>query len=302
MIYQRTIRNPIRATGVGLHSGEKVTVTLRPASPNTGIVFRRVDLPAPVNIRAQADRVGATLLCTELRQDGERVATVEHLMAALASAGVDNLFVDLDAPEVPIMDGSASPFVFLLQSAGVEEQPAARRFIRITRPVEIREGDKWARLEPYDGFKIDFRIDFRHPAIAGSPQHMSIDLSGAAFAREIARARTFGFVEDVEKLRAMGLAQGGGFQNAVVLDAYRVLNSDGLRFSDEFVRHKILDAVGDLYLLGSPIIGAFKAFKSGHDLNNRLLRRLLVEQESWEAVRYERMEEVPSGMLQPVLA
>ncbi len=296
MIRQRTIKRAIKSTGVGLHTGRKVVMTLRPAQPNTGIVFRRVDLERPVDIRAEARAVTDTRLCSALEGGGAKVATVEHLMSALAGLGIDNLYVDLAGPEVPIMDGSAGPFVFLLQSAGIEEQRAPKRFFRIRRPVEVRDGDKWARFEPYDGFKVSFSIVFDHPVFERSTQSLTIDFAETAYAKEVARARTFGFAQDVEALRNAGLALGGSLDNAVVLDEYRVLNSDGLRYADEFVKHKVLDAIGDLYLLGHPIIGAFTAHKSGHALNNQLLRATLEQADAWELASFERADEAPAGL------
>ncbi len=296
MIKQRTLKNIIRATGIGLHTGEKVYLTLRPAAPNTGIVFRRVDLPEPVEIQARPDIVGDTRLSSTLEQNGAKVSTVEHLMAALAGLGIDNIYVDLSAAEVPIMDGSASPFVFLLQSAGIEEQSAAKQYIRIKKTVEVHEDDKWVRFEPYNGFKINFTIAFDHPVFETSGQSITLDLAQASFIKEISRARTFGFMQDVETLRTHGLALGGSMDNAIVMDEYRVLNSDGLRYEDEFVKHKVLDAVGDLYILGHPLIGAFTAYKSGHALNNRLLRTLLADAEAWEFVSFDRVEQVPGAL------
>lgn len=296
MIKQRTLKNMIRATGVGLHTGEKVYLTLRPAAPNTGIVFRRVDLPQPVEIKATPDSVGDTRLSSTLEHDGAKVSTVEHLMAALAGLGIDNLYVDLSAAEVPIMDGSASPFVFLLQSAGIEEQNAAKKYIRIKKSVEVHDGDKWVRFEPYNGFKLNFTIAFDHPVFETSSQSITLDLAQASFVKDISRARTFGFMQDVETLRSHGLALGGSMDNAIVMDEYRVLNSDGLRYEDEFVKHKVLDAIGDLYILGHPLIGAFTAYKSGHALNNRLLRTLLADAEAWEFISFEQAEEAPGGL------
>ncbi|HMB74555.1 MAG TPA: UDP-3-O-acyl-N-acetylglucosamine deacetylase [Gammaproteobacteria bacterium] len=284
---QRTLKDSIRATGIGLHGGAKVYMTLRPAPVNTGIVFRRLDLPEPVDIPAQALNVTHTQLGTTLEADGAKVSTVEHLLAAMAGLGIDNAFVDLTAAEVPIMDGSAAPFVFMLQSAGIEEQTAPKRFIRILEPVEVRDGDKWARLTPYDGFRLRFRIDFDHPALRKHRQESELEFSATAFLKEISRARTFGFLRDLETLRAKDLTLGGSFDNAIVMDEYRVLNEDGLRFADEFVRHKILDAVGDLYLLGSCLVGDFTAYKSGHHLNNLLLRELLARPSTHEAVAYD---------------
>ncbi|MGE4448537.1 MAG: UDP-3-O-acyl-N-acetylglucosamine deacetylase [Azospira sp.] len=296
MLKQRTLKSLIRASGVGLHSGVKVTMALRPAAPDTGIVFRRVDLPQPVEIRADALLVGDTRMCSCLEVDGVKVGTVEHLMSAFAGLGIDNAYVDLDAAEVPILDGSAAPFVFLIQSAGIEEQPAAKKFIRVTRPIEVRDGDKWARFEPYDGYKLTFSIIFNHPAIDKSAQSVSVDFAEQSYTREVARARTFGFMQDVEMLRENGLALGGGLENAIVLDEYRVLNSDGLRYGDEFVKHKVLDAVGDLYLLGHPLLAAFTAHKSGHALNNMLARQLLQERESWEWTTFEDQSQAPAGV------
>jgi UDP-3-O-[3-hydroxymyristoyl] N-acetylglucosamine deacetylase len=296
MLKQRTLKALIRASGVGLHSGVKVTMALRPAAPDTGIVFRRVDLPNPVEIRADALLVGDTRMCSCLEVDGVKVGTVEHLMSAFAGLGIDNAYVDLDAAEVPILDGSAAPFVFLIQSAGIEEQPAAKKFIRVTRPIEVRDGDKWARFEPYDGYKLTFSIIFNHPAIDKSAQSVSVDFAEQSYTREVARARTFGFMQDVEMLRENGLALGGGLENAIVLDEYRVLNSDGLRYGDEFVKHKVLDAVGDLYLLGHPLLAAFTAHKSGHALNNLLARQLLKEQDSWEFATFEDQAQTPVGV------
>ena len=281
MIRQRTLKNVIRATGVGIHTGEKVYMTLRPARPDTGIVFRRVDLPEPVEIKACCELVGETSMSTTLVKDGVRVSTVEHLLSAMAGLGIDNAYVDVTAPEIPILDGSAGSFVFLIQSVGVVEQGAPKRFLRVKRPVEIREGDKWARLDPHFGFRLDFSIEFGHPAIDATGQRFDIDFATTSYVKEIARARTFGFMQDVEALRSMGLAQGGSFDNAIVMDEYRVLNADGLRLDDEFVRHKILDAIGDLYLVGHPLLASYSAYKSGHALNNRLLRALLAEQGAW---------------------
>lgn len=284
---QRTLKDSIRATGIGLHSGAKVYMNLRPAPANTGIVFRRLDLPEPVDIPANALNVTQTELGTTLEADGAKVSTVEHLLAAMAGLGIDNAYVDLTAAEVPIMDGSAAPFVFLLQSAGITDLSAPKRFIRILEPVEVRDGDKWARLTPHDGFRLKFQIDFDHPALRKHRQESELDFSATAFLKEISRARTFGFLRDLENLRSKDLTLGGSFDNAIVMDEYRVLNEDGLRFADEFVRHKILDAVGDLYLLGSCLIGEFCAYKSGHQLNNLLLRELLAKPASHEAVAYD---------------
>ena len=293
MIKQRTLKNMIRATGVGLHTGAKVYMTLRPAAPNTGIVFRRTDLTPPVEIRGEPYAVGDTRLSSCLERGGTRVSTVEHLMSALAGLGVDNAYVDLTAPEVPIMDGSAGPFVFLLQSAGIEEQNARKKFIRVLKPVEVREGDKWVRFEPHNGFKLTMSIDFAHPVFDKTPQSVTVDFSTTSYVKEVSRARTFGFMQDVETMRAQGLALGGSLDNAIVMDEYRVLNTDGLRYEDEFVKHKVLDAIGDLYLLGHPLIGAFSGHKTGHALNNRLLRRLMEDKPSWELVSFERPEDAP---------
>jgi UDP-3-O-[3-hydroxymyristoyl] N-acetylglucosamine deacetylase len=296
MLKQRTLKSSIRATGVGLHSGEKVTMTLRPAQANTGIVFRRVDLAQPADMRADAFHVTDTRLCSTLERNGVKIATVEHLMSAFAGLGIDNAYIDLAGSEVPIMDGSAAPFVFLIQSAGIEEQPVAKRYIRVKRAVEVREGDKWAKLEPYAGFKLSFSIVFDHPVLEKSAQTASIDFAETSYAKEVARARTFGFMQDVEALRSNGLALGGSMDNAIVMDEYRVLNSDGLRYADEFVKHKLLDAIGDLYLAGYPLIGAFSAHKSGHALNNLLLRALLENQEAWEYASFEREEDAPVAL------
>ena len=293
MIRQRTLKNVIRATGVGLHTGEKVYMTLRPAAVDTGIVFRRVDLAKPVEIRSCCENVGDTRLSTTLIKDGVRIATIEHLLSALAGLGIDNAYVDLSAPEVPIMDGSAGPFVFLLQSAGIEEQAAPKRFVRIKKPVIVRDGDKWARFEPFDGFKVGFSIDFDHPIFTRRTSSAEIDFSTTSFVKEVSRARTFGFMRDIEMLREKNLALGGSMDNAIVLDDYRVLNEDGLRYEDEFVKHKILDAIGDLYLLGHSLIGEFSGFKSGHGLNNRLLRTLIADESAWEEVTFETLQDAP---------
>lgn len=300
MIKQRTLKNVIRATGVGLHTGQKVYLTLRPAAVDTGIVFRRVDLDEPVDIPAKAENVGDTRLSTTLVRDGVRISTVEHLLSAFAGLGIDNAYVDVSAPEVPIMDGSAGPFVFLIQSAGVEEQNAAKRFIRIRRPVEVREGDKIARFEPFNGFKVSFGIDFEHPAMSEDRRSSEIDFSSTSFVKEVSRARTFGFLRDIEMLRENGLALGGSMDNAIVVDDFRVLNEDGLRYEDEFVKHKILDAIGDLYLLGHSLIGAFRGYKSGHALNNRLLKTLIAQPEAWEEVTFEDAERAPISYMKPV--
>ena len=296
MLRQRTLKSLTRTTGVGLHTGRKVRMTLRPAQPDTGVVFRRIDLDEPVDIPARADLVGETRLSSCLVRGEAKVYTVEHLMSALAGLGIDNVYVDIDGPEVPIMDGSAAPFVFLLQAAGIEEQAAPKRFMRIRRRVEIVDGDKWARLEPWDGLKFSFSIVFNHPVIDRSGQTVTVDFAETSYLKEIARARTFGFMQDVETLRESGLALGGGLDNAVVLDEFRVLNAEGLRFTDEFIRHKVLDAIGDLYLLGRPLLGAFSAHKSGHAINNRLLRSLLAQPDAWEEVSFERPEQIPAGV------
>jgi len=296
MLRQRTLKKLISAAGVGLHTGQKVRVALRPAPADTGIVFRRIDLATPMDIPARADLVGETRLSSCLVRDGVKVYTVEHLMSALGGLGVDNVYVDLDASELPIMDGSASPFVLLIQQAGIVEQGAPKRFLRVTRRIEVSEGDKWARLEPYEGYKLSFSIDFRHPVIERSTQSVEVNFAETSYLKEIARARTFGFMHEVEDLRDSGLALGGGLDNAVVLDEYRVLNAEGLRFADEFIRHKLLDAIGDLYLLGRPLLGAFFAHKSGHALNNRLLRAVLAQPDALHLVSFERAEETPAGV------
>ncbi len=293
MLNQRTLKNTIRATGVGLHSGQKVYMTLRPAAPNTGIVFRRIDLAEPVDIEARAENVGDTMLGTTLVNGDVKVSTVEHLLSAFAGLGVDNAFIDLSAAEVPIMDGSAGPFVFLLQSAGIEEQTLPKRFVRIRKSVEVRDGDKWARFDPFNGFKVNFEIEFDHPIFRRHSQRASMDFSTTSFLREVSRARTFGFMRDLEKLRAHNLALGGTLDNAIVLDDFKVLNEDGLRYEDEFVKHKILDAIGDLYLLGHSLIGEFSGYKSGHGLNNRLLRALVADVSAWEEVTFRDRAEAP---------
>lgn len=287
MAQQRTLKNVIRATGVGLHSGEKVYMTLRPAPVDTGIVFRRVDLDPVVEVLASASLVTETTLCTGLTCEGAKVQTVEHLMSAMAGLGVDNAYVELSSAELPIMDGSAGPFVFLLQSAGITEQNAPKRFIRIKHAVEVTDGDKVARFEPYDGFKLGFTVKFDHPMIPASQSRAEVDFSTGAYVKEVARARTFGFMRDLEYMRERNLGLGGSMDNAIVLDEFRVLNEDGLRYTDEFVRHKILDAIGDLYLAGHPILGAYEGFKSGHALNNKLVRALLADASAWEEVTFE---------------
>ncbi len=301
MVKQRTLKNVIRATGVGLHTGEKVYLTLRPAPVDTGITFRRVDLDPPVDIAAKAENVGDTRLSTTLVNGQVKISTVEHLLSALAGLGIDNAFVDLSAPEVPIMDGSAGPFVFLIQSAGIEEQNAPKRYIRIKRKIEVKRGDKWARFEPFDGFKVGFHIKFEHPVFKKGQQQVEIDFSKTSFVKEVSRARTFGFMREMELLRENKLALGGSLDNAIVMDDYRVLNEDGLRYEDEFVKHKILDAVGDLYLLGYGLIGAFYGYKSGHELNNILLCSLLADKQAWEMVSFEDPSVSPTlSYLQPL--
>lgn len=304
MIKQRTLKKSVQATGIGLHSGNKVTMTLRPAPANTGIVYRRVDLDPVVTIKANAQAVQETMLCTCLvNESGDKISTVEHLSAALAGLGIDNIVIDVDAPEIPIMDGSASPFVFLLQSAGVEELSAAKKFIRIKKPVRVEDGDKWAELNPTNkGFRLDFAIDFAHPVIEGQNQHIVSEFSGPWFLKQISRARTFGFMRDVEFLQSKNLALGASLDNAIGLDDYRVLNDDGLRYEDEFVKHKVLDAIGDLYLSGYTLLGELKAYKTGHALNNKLLCALLADQEAWEMVSFEAEADEAVTYLDPVLA
>ncbi|GLT18539.1 UDP-3-O-acyl-N-acetylglucosamine deacetylase [Vibrio zhanjiangensis] len=288
MIRQRTLKEIVKTTGVGLHSGRKVTLTLRPAAANTGVIYRRTDVTPPVDFPVDAQSVRDTMLCTALVNDqGVRISTVEHLNAALAGMGIDNIIVEVDAPEIPIMDGSASPFVFLLQQAGIEEQNVAKRFIRIKKPVRFEDGDKWAEFVPYNGFRMDFEIEFNHPAIESDEQHLLFDFSSQGFIKDISRARTFGFMRDIEYLQSQNLCLGGSFDCAIVLDEYRILNEEGLRFDNEFVTHKVLDAIGDLYMCGHPIIGEFRAYKSGHGLNNQLLRSVLADQEAWEWVTFE---------------
>ena len=296
MLRQRTLKSLVRATGVGLHTGRKVAMTLRPARPDTGVVFRRVDLKVPADVPARADLVGETRLCSCLVAGEVKIYTVEHLMSALAGLGVDNVYVDLDGPEVPIMDGSAAPFALLVQQAGLEEQPVPKRFLRVRKRIEVSDGDKWARLEPYEGYRLSFSIVYDHPVIEKSSTALTVDFAQTSYLKEVARARTYGFMHEVENLQESGLALGGGLDNAVVLDEYRVLNAEGLRFTDEFIRHKVLDAVGDLYLLGSPLLAAFSAHKSGHALNNRLLRALIADPEATETVVYERAEDAPAGV------
>ena len=295
MLKQRTLKKSISATGVGLHTGDKVKMTLLPALPDTGIVFRRVDLPDSAEIKVQPQYVCDTRMCSALEHDGVRVATVEHLMSALAGLGIDNIVVELSASEVPIMDGSSGPFVFLLQQAGIVEQEAPKKFIRIRKTVEVHDDDKWVRFDPYFGFKIDFTIDFAHPVFEQTGNNVKIDFADNSYIKEVSRARTFGFMHEVEALRSMGLARGGSLDNAIVLDEYRILNHDGLRYEDEFVKHKTLDAIGDLYVLGHPLLCAFTAYKSGHALNNQLLRTLMADADAWEYATFDKVEEAPSG-------
>jgi UDP-3-O-[3-hydroxymyristoyl] N-acetylglucosamine deacetylase len=306
MLQQRTLKSLTRAVGVGLHSGQRVELTLRPAQPDTGIVFRRIDLPVPVDIPVSPESVTDTRMASTIGCGGAKVHTVEHLMSACAGLGLDNLYVDITAEEVPILDGSSASFVFLLQSAGIELQKAPRRFIRVTRPVEVREGEgenlKWARLEPYHGYKLSFEIDFAHRVVDSTGQRVEFDLSTGSYARDIARARTFGFTKDLEMMRASGLALGGGLDNAVVMDDYRVLNTDGLRYDDEFVKHKILDAMGDLYLMGKPLLAAYSAFRSGHAMNNKLLRALLAQDDAYEIVSFDDERQAPAGFAKPARA
>ncbi len=295
MMKQRTLKTTIKTTGVGLHTGARVELALRPAPPDTGIVFHRVDLPTVVTIPADARNVGDTRLSSSLERDGAKISTVEHLMSALAGLGIDNVHVDVAGPELPIMDGSAGPFVFLLQSAGIAEQNAPKRYLRVKMPVEKRHGDKWARFEPHHGFVLDFTIDFPHPVFGSENRHVTIDFAEHSYTKEVSRARTFGFMQDVEAMRSAGLALGGSLQNAIVLDETRVLNSEGLRYDNEFAKHKVLDAIGDLYLLGHPLIGKFTAFKSGHALNNAVCRELLSRTECWEIVTFDAPADVPSA-------
>src|SRR5512145_2186351 len=294
MIRQRTLKSIVKATGVGLHGGRKVSMVLRPAAPDTGVVFHRVDLDPPLALPADPYAVCDTRMCSGLEKEGQKVGTVEHLMSALAGLGIDNLHVDIDAPEIPILDGSSGPFVFLLQSAGIEEQPAAKKFLRVTKAVEYREGDKWVRLEPYDGFRLTFSIVFDHPAIDATSTSVTIDFAEHSYIRDVARARTFGFMQDVDMMRAHGLALGGSLDNAIVMDEYRVLNADGLRYVDEFVKHKVLDAIGDLYLCGHPLLAAYSAHKAGHALNNQILRVLLEDASAWEIVSFDK--EAPTAV------
>jgi len=300
MIKQRTLKNVIRATGVGLHTGKKIFLTLRPAPANAGIIFRRVDLDDPVEIEAKPDNVGDTMLSTSLMKGDVKISTVEHLLSALAGFGIDNAYIDLSSDEVPIMDGSAGPFVFLIQSAGVEEQNAAKRFMRIKEKVRVEDEDKWAMFEPFEGFKVGFTIEFDHPMFHEDNCKAEIDFSTTSYVKEVSRARTFGFMREVELLRENNLALGGSLDNAVVVDDYRILNEDGLRYEDECVKHKILDAIGDLYLLGHSLIGSFTGFKSGHALNNRLLRELLARESAWELVSFEDEVDLPISFMQPI--
>jgi UDP-3-O-[3-hydroxymyristoyl] N-acetylglucosamine deacetylase len=306
MIQQRTLKTLTKAVGVGLHSGQRVELTLRPAQPDTGIVFRRVDLPIPVDIPVSAQVVTDTRMASTISNGGAKVMTVEHLMSACAGLGIDNLYVDITAEETPILDGSSASFVFLLQSAGIVTQNAPRRFIRVLKPVEVREGEgenlKWVRLDPYHGYKLRFEIEFNHRVVSSTGQSVEFDLGTGSYARDIARARTFGFTKDVEMMRANGLSLGGGLDNVVVMDDYRVLNAEGLRYDDEFVKHKMLDAMGDLYLIGRPLLAAYSAFRSGHALNNKLLRELLAQPGSYEVVTFEDEKLAPAGFSQPVRA
>jgi UDP-3-O-[3-hydroxymyristoyl] N-acetylglucosamine deacetylase len=302
MIKQRTLKNVIKATGVGLHTGEKVYITLRPAPVNTGIIFRRIDLNPIVTIPARAENVGDTLLSTALIKDGVKVATVEHLLSAMAGLGIDNAFVDVTHPEVPIMDGSAAPFVFLIQSAGISEQNAPKRFIKIKRKIKVKHEDKWATFEPFNGFRVEFTIDFNHPVFRDRAQHAIFDFSTTSYVKEVSRARTFGFMSQYEMLRQQNLALGSSLDNTIAVDEYRIVNEDGLRYEDEFVKHKILDAIGDLYLLGSSLIGAFNGYKSGHALNNQLLHQLLKQTEAWDFVTFEDAETLPISYSRPLLA
>ncbi|WP_227817791.1 UDP-3-O-acyl-N-acetylglucosamine deacetylase [Nitrogeniibacter aestuarii] len=305
MIKQRTLKSSVSATGVGLHGGRKVTLTLRPAAPDTGVVFHRVDLDPVVSMPADPYAVCDTRMCSGLQKDGAKVNTVEHLMSALAGLGVDNVHIDVDAPEIPILDGSASPFVFLVQSAGLEEQKAPKRFLRVRKTVEYKEDDKWVRLEPYDGFRLNFAIVFNHPAISRTGTEVTVDFADQSYARDVARARTFGFTQDVDVLRANGLGLGASMDNAIVMDEYRVLNVDGLRYGDEFVKHKVLDAIGDLYLCGHPLLASYSAYKAGHALNNQILRVLLEDESAWEIVTFEQETKAApgvAGMFEPVWA
>ncbi|MEI6860155.1 MAG: UDP-3-O-acyl-N-acetylglucosamine deacetylase [Shewanella sp.] len=300
MIFQRTVKQMVKTIGVGLHSGNKVTLSIKPAPINSGIVLVRTDLEPAVSIPAKAELVRETTMCTVLvNDDGVRISTIEHLFAALAGLGIDNAIIEVDSPEIPIMDGSASPFVFLLQSVGIQEQTAPKKYLRIKKKIRVEDGDKWVELKPYKGFRVDFAIDFDHPEIARSQQHIVMDFSSSAFIRDISRARTFGFMRDIEYLRANNLALGGSMENAVVLDEYKVLNPNGLRYEDEFVKHKMLDAFGDLYVVGHAIVGEFRAYKTGHALNNQLVRALLAQQDAWELVSFDREDEVPVSFSVP---
>ncbi len=300
MIKQRTLKNVIKATGVGLHTGEKVFLTLKPAPVNSGIVFRRVDLDPVVTIPAHSDYVGETVMSTSLKVDDHKVATVEHLLSAMAGLGIDNAIVDVNAPEVPIMDGSAGPFVFLIQSAGIIEQSAAKKFIKIKQKVKIQDGDKWACIQPHDGFKVSFTIDYDHPVFNDRSNKATLDFSSTSYVKEVSRARTYGFMSEYEYLREKNLALGGSLDNAIVVDDFRVINEDGLRYEDEFVKHKILDAIGDLYLLGNSLIGAFEGYKSGHALNNKLIRELLATESAWEFVTFDDVESMPISFNRPI--
>ena len=302
MIRQRTLKNEIKATGVGLHTGDKVMLTLKPAPTDFGIVFRRVDLSPIVEIPAKAENVGETTLSTSLVQDGVKVSTVEHLLSAMAGLGIDNAIIEVNAPEVPIMDGSAGPFVFLIQSAGIQEQSAAKQFIRIKKPVAVKDGDKLAMFKPFDGFKVSFSIDFDHPVFRDKPLSATVDFSSTSFVKEVSRARTFGFMHEFEYLRSKGLAKGGSMDNAIAVDDFRVLNEDGLRYEDEFVKHKMLDAIGDLYLLGNSLVGEFTAHKSGHALNNHLLRELIKQTDAWEVITFEDEASAPISYTKLALA
>ena len=301
MIRQRTLKNVIRATGVGLHTGQKIRLTLSPAPVDHGIVFRRVDLDPVVEILAHAHQVGDTTLSTSLGTGDVRVSTVEHLLSAMAGIGIDNAIIDVDGPEVPLMDGSAGPFVFLLQSAGIRDQDAPKKFIRIIREIEVRDGDKVASFKPFNGFKVAFSIDFDHPVFRDKPLQAEIDFSTTSYVKEVSRARTFGFVHEFEYMRSRGLARGASVDNAIAVDDFSILNEDGLRYEDEFVKHKILDAIGDLYLLGNSLIGQFRAHKSGHALNNILLRKLIANEDAWEVVTFDNVEDAPISYIQPVL-
>ncbi|KKA45317.1 MULTISPECIES: UDP-3-O-acyl-N-acetylglucosamine deacetylase [Salinivibrio] len=300
MIRQRTLKSMVQTTGVGLHSGRKVTLTLRPAPANTGVIYRRTDMEPPVDFPANPEDVRDTMLCTALVNDaGVRISTVEHLSAAIAGMGIDNIIIEVDAPEIPIMDGSSSPFIFLLQSAGIDVQNAPKRFIRIKKPVRIEDDDKWAELLPYNGFRLDFAIEFDHPAIESEQQNLVLDFSSQSFIKDLSRARTFGFMRDIEYLQSQNLCLGGSFDCAIVLDDYRILNEEGLRFDNELVKHKVLDAIGDLYMCGHSILGEMRAYKSGHALNNKLLRAVLADQEAWEWVTFEETDTSPVAFAEP---